>query len=200
MITICLFTHKDYWITRYVVEKLLSSTFMELELLVFDNNNDKRTLDFLENLINSKEYPRLLTVGTIRDSLTNKAEAYNKLLKEAKWDYIAFLEANVLLSNNWLEDLFYYHKLIDNTGIASIRQQKEFVQFTSILDKNDEMSLVLRSKDNFINLPFILNKQIIQKFGVFEQKDNWLKDYCEKLSKEGYNNFYIPGQYLLKIE
>lgn len=192
MVSICLLVKDNYWLTRYSIENMLkNSNGVEVELLVLDNGSqDKRIIGFLESLIESKIYSNLMTVGVIEEPSDIGREGYKKLFNEIKGDYLCCFDDNILVNENWLVDLVYYHYNVQGCGYASIFSNGDKGMFTAILSTGDEFINVWQNKQNEVNGVVLFKPEMIDLF--------LSEDHNKAQSK--YQNFYIPTQNSTKIK
>jgi hypothetical protein len=181
MISIC-FIAKDYWLSRYVIENLLKqSAGVELELLVVIE--DKRLSTFLSGLIESKQYGNLISV-----KFTEEKDSYDKLIKEAKFEYICLFDGYIFVNLHWIMDLAYYNANIQESGLTAIYNNKKG-KFTPLLSQDDNFINVWQN-ENQVNGVCLFNKNLIDKL----PKEITIEKINKEFSKKGLQNYYIPTQ------
>ena len=206
MVSVCLLTIDRYWVTRYTIENLLeNSKGVELELLVLDNGSkDRRIIEYLSTLIKSKRYSNLITVGVIEEKENiGVARGFNKLFKEASGDYICTVGNDILVNENWLSDLVYYNKAIQQSGLTSIYCLLDKGTLTTKLTNDDGMLNVWQNDKNMVYGVTLFNKNLLKIVGFFDESLGLYgcedSQYAWRLSMLGYHNYYIVGQTSIHI-
>jgi hypothetical protein len=182
MISVC-FIAKDYWLSRYVIENLLKqSAGVELELLVVVQN--KRLSDFLSSLIESKQYINLISV-----KFTEEKDGYDKLIKEAKFEYICLFHGYTFVNLHWIMDLAYYNANIQNTGLTAIYSDKKG-KFTPLLSQDDNFINVWQNEKNDVDGVCLFHKNLTNKL----PQEITIENISQEFAKQGLQNYYIPTQ------
>jgi hypothetical protein len=190
MVSICLICNNDYWLTSYAIENLLQkSGGVELELLVSVNGSDKRIVDYLSKLIESKKFENLITVGVVEDK-----ESLEELFLESKGEYICLFNPYVLVNENWLMDLVYHNYNIQNGGLSAIYYGINNNKFKPLIADSDEFINVWQPNDNIVSGVVLFKKDFLQQ-PIYQEQD--IMNY---FTKNGYLNYYIPTQNSIKIK
>lgn len=187
----------NYYLNRYTIETLLRyCAETQVELLVVNNTGDESIVKFLTDIIQNEKYQHVIKVGEINEITFNKAQAYNKLIKESKGDYICIFEANSIVGKNWLYDMIYYHSILPKVGGCAIPEFNTKKTYTGILDKNDEIINVFKTNDNHIDGIALFKKDLLNEGNCFDesQEKDFLKEFSLRISKELWENFYCPMQ------
>ena len=206
MVSVCLLTIDRYWITRYTIELLLkNSGGVELELLVLDNGSkDKRIIDFIQGLVDSKKYPNLITVGLIEEKVNiGVAKGFNKLFKEAKGDYICMVGNDILVDPNWVLDLVYYNSMVQKSGLSCIYCLLDKGEYKPLLTYDDTFLNVWQNKNNLVYGVTLFKRELLKEVGFFDERLGLYgcedSQFAWRLSMLGYHNYYIPGQSSIHI-
>jgi len=141
--------NKAAYIER-AIQSVLSQTYQEFELIVVDDGSTDDS--FVQLSVNNPEAFRKLKI--IEQSNQGVSVARNNGVKVAKYDYIAFLDADDSWESTYLENM---KQLIDNYPQAGIYGSSYFIV------KN--------------------GKKRIAPIGVEEDSDRGLIDYCQVYSK-----------------
>jgi GT2 family glycosyltransferase len=206
MVSVCLLTIDRYWITRYTIENLLkNSGGVELELLVLDNGStDKRIIPYIQQLIETKKYSNLITVGIIEEEVNiGVAKGFNKLFKEAKGNYICTVGNDILVDVNWVLDLVYYNSMVQKSGLTSIYCLLDKGKYRPLLTNDDGFLNVWQNDNNLVYGVTLFNKELLNVAGYFDERLGFYgcedSQYAWRLSMLGYHNYYIPGQSSIHI-
>jgi len=101
---------------------------IEKEILVIDNGSADRSLEIAQS------YP---DVRCFRESKRGPAATRNKGLENAKGDYIAFVDSDVVLPKDWLSKGM--EKLKNNTSLAAVGGPGKSVEKNPISDALDKL-------------------------------------------------------------
>jgi hypothetical protein len=190
MVSVCLICNNDYWLTMYAIQNLLkNSEGVEIELLVTVNGEDKRIIDYLSTIIESKKYLNLITVGIVEDK-----DNLEELFKEAKGEYICLFKPYVIVNQNWLIDLVYHNYNIQNSGLSAIYYGINENKFKPLLAFNDDFINVWQPKENIVSGVVLFQKIYLQQ-PIFQEHD-----IMEYFTSNGYLNYYIATQNSIKIK
>jgi hypothetical protein len=181
MISIC-YIAKDYWLSKCIIQTLLrNSGGVEIELLVIVE--DKRLSNYLSSLIESKKYLNLISV-----KFTEEKEDYNKLIQEAKGNYICLFESNTMVNEFWIMDLVYYNSNVQDSGLTAIHKNKKG-KFIPLLSQDDSFINVWQN-ENEVDGVCLFNKNLIDKL----PKQVTIENINKEFAKQGLQNYYIPTQ------
>ncbi len=182
-------------LNKYVLDVMLNHCKeTDIELLVL-NNTGGSIADFLDSRINRLGFESIKHGGEIDEITFNKAQGYNKLIAEAKGEYICIFDSHSVVNNNWLFDLKYYHSLIQKSGIAAIPTFGDKKIYTPLIDNNDEFVNVWKTKDNSVDGIFLMKKEVAELFFDESIEENFKEEFSLQVSKNLHlENFYIPGQ------
>lgn len=226
-VSLLLLLHDRYVMTVYCLENLLSKIGdNDYELLILDNGSkDDRAYKFacrikaeeqermLKNADKLSPEAKELLLASI-DQYTkikvfrneeNKgiAAGYNKLIKEAKGEYICFVPNDILVSDNWLKDLMFYNSQIDKSGFTSIHCEGDKGSFGPLLNHEDTFTGVWKCKNNITSGITLINREALGFVGSFDESlglyGREREQMAIRLGLAGYHNYYVPGQYSIHI-
>jgi hypothetical protein len=190
MVSVFLICNNDYWLTMYAIENLLQkSSGVELELLVIVNGKDKRIIDYLSELIESKRFVNLITVGVVENK-----DTLEELFLESKGEYICLFKPFILVNENWLMDLVYHNYNIQNSGLSAIYYGINTNKFKPLIAQNDDFINVWQPNENVVHGITLFHKTSLQQ-PIYQEQE--IIDY---FTKNGYLNYYIPTQNSIKIK
>lgn len=208
MTTICITSKGDYWKERLVIETLLRcSGQSDIELLLLNNgtSTENKTVQFVDELLNLKIYPNLVRTGTINEPASLKIsdyEAYNRLFKEAKPEsrFFCIVGSDVVLGNGWLDALLYHSKTIFNSGICSIQDAEDKIEYISCLTNEDTLLRVLKPKNESFTGACLFNKDLFVKADGFQEVLQLpFEAFYKYLLMAIYTHCNVPEQFLVKI-
>lgn len=200
---ICIVTNNNEEDTKIFIDNLLNTTKGNYQLYIYDyQSRSKSFLNYLANvcLLNSA-YFKLIVEETKLSTI------YNMFIESAKEQFIAIVNINTILDHNWLADVLYYHKNIQDSGCIGIRSQEDDVELRSTLFQNiskdeDEMKTIWMKQLNVIDAPIFFEKRKVIDTGLIdetlENKGCELTEFSFRFMALGYVNYYIRNNTCLK--
>jgi len=195
-VAVCIITNNSVFETIYCLERLMSTTNVNFRFHILDNaSSDKRIIDYCKALCEeTKGYfkPVSRRIST--------AEASNLLLNTVYQQFCVTMPVNILVSNNWLEDLLTAHNSCSKSGCVSIRNGNEKLHFMPIiheqlLSPEDILKNVHITENNIVNGLMMFDMDRLKEVGEFDER---LKapgfefmEFCFRFSANGYKNYYI---------
>lgn len=171
----------------------------EIELLIL-NNSGNSIEEFLKQKINRPGADNFKNCGEMDEITFNRAQGLNKLITEAKGEYVCIFDCRAIVNNNWLFDLLYYHSLVKDAGIAAIPSFKDKKIYTPLIDNNDEMISVWKTPDNSVDGIFLMKKEVAGLLFDEANEDDFKHEFSLQVSKNlKLENFYIPGQFKVNM-
>ena len=134
------------------------------------------------------------------------ADEINSLINIGDSEYVVIFQSNLLVDNNWCEELLFFSKNITDAGCVGIaNSNNNDLVYTPLLSENDELKNVYTSKNNIIEGIIMVKRSLITNdIGWFDKLfDNTGFEQAEfslKLAFSGKNNFYIPKQRCIEME
>jgi glycosyltransferase involved in cell wall biosynthesis len=160
------------------LKSLFSQSYEQIEIIAMDDNSTDNSLKILRSIV--RQYSSRATRYTKHDKATIKIRVYknikrygivmtlNRLLKKAKGDYIAFMDANDTSSKQRIKK--QVHFLLGNQGVVAVGAQCRFINDKSkLIDKSNfpkENQLIYKSPLHGISMQFetvMINASIIPK-------------------------------------
>lgn len=220
-VTICYIAQGSYWSARHSFESIgfcikeKETEFiikdapkeyikvvgdLEVELLVADLTNDKRTTEYFSSLatevfVYSKETGENQTL----------AQIYNSLFRKATGDYICIVPTGVFLQKDWLIEIIYHYSNIGKSGVVGV---------VSKIDETIVLPLPTTDIEHFINafvpksnlikgLSFF-DKQHLYLIGAFDEsvnlQGNEVNQFALRCIALGYYNYYVPSTTCIFID
>ena len=180
-VSICLLSIDRYWLTKYTLGKILNNSGVEeIELLVLDNGStDTRTIEYISSIADVHiQEPKNIGVSA----------GFNKLLRKATGDYICLIDNDILLNDNWLSNMIYWHSKFTHSGIVAIH---------CVLDKGDFVDGVYQRRDNSVYSTRLFHKTFLDKVGGFNESIGMYggedSELCFRAHMAKLKNFYVPN-------
>jgi hypothetical protein len=160
---------------------------IEVELFVIDRTNDEKTAEYFTPIatnLTSKDVPLACLL--------------NDVIRMATGDYVCIIPTGIFLQNDWLIDLIFYFKNIDNVGVVGISDKINNLSFLPTPSKDtEELTNVLIGDNDCIEGLFFTNRQHFYLVGAFDQdpklEGEEFNQFCVRAKKMGMINFYVPS-------
>ena len=113
--------YKRFKELKLTLQSVLSQSYLPLEVIIVNNNN-KETYDYeqLKNYISSQKHPRVNIIH-LKSTINSGAIARNSGAKIALGELIAFIDSDVILDNEYAENIINkfdkYQNLIAAQGV-----------------------------------------------------------------------------------
>lgn len=166
-LSICIPYWNTYELTKKLLKTLIPQLTEETEVILVDDGCDEKRLDEFKDKI------------TIKHEKENKggATATNKCLKLCKGKYIAFIDSDDMITNDYIETL-----------LKAIDEHTEDVIFFDWQDM--ATGVIIHRPNNYAPWKAIYKKEIIPRF-----RDGWIYSYDvpfqEDLAKINYSRCYL---------
>lgn len=203
-ISVCIVTHNSYWETRYCIENLMAKTNMPYRLYIIDNaSTDVRIKDYCRKVcVQNKGYFKEL-----KDCIS-LSEAWNHAIKIVGEDLCVLFPMNCLVNNNWLEDLWSSHEVIQNVGCVAIRNGFEKLHFmpmvhSDVNSQEDPLKNVFISSNNSVEGVMMFDPKILHQTGYLDTQLQFrgceFLEWVFRVSALGFQNIYIRNQTLIQL-
>ncbi|KYD19077.1 glycosyltransferase family 2 protein [Saccharococcus caldoxylosilyticus] len=177
------------------------------EILVIDNNSSDNTEEVVKSLAQNNPHIRY-----VKESKVGLSYARNRGIEEAKGDIIVFIDDDVEVAPNYVEEIIsFFNKYPDAVcaggkviPVWHFEKPTWFSsEFASIIGETTygEETRVLKFREYPIGCNMIFKKEIFNKIGLFNNnlgiKGNELYlgeevDICDRILKLGYKIYYLP--------
>jgi len=178
------------WIKK-CLDSICRLTFKEYEVIMVDNASYDESVKLVKN-----EFPWVQIIEN--NANLGYAEGCNLGLSHANGKIIAFINMDVLLESNWLEELVKVLKSEKNTG-ACCGKFFDFygkkLQFPSELDVPQESLEKCRQLRNVYGAAFATKRSVLQRIGLFDSKFFLYYDEIDwswRLRLAGYKCVFVP--------
>ena len=125
------------------------------------------------------------------------ADSMNELISKGSSENIVIFPSNLLVENNWLEELLRYQQLIVNPGCVGIYDYLTMHKMKSnaLLTIEDTMSSIWTT-ENYIEGVFLLSRKLMTSDvgmydRLFDGSGYEQVEFTLKFAFAGHNNFYI---------
>lgn len=123
------------------IESVLKQTYNNWELLITDDGSTDKTLEIVQNYAAKDPRIHLFSINN-----SGAAVARNNSIKQAKGDYIAFLDSDDLWLSKKLEVQIAF--MIQNSVFLSYTNYTQIDEQSNLIDKTIKPPLKLTYKDN----------------------------------------------------
>lgn len=200
---VCIVVHNSYLETRCCIENLIAKTNVKFRWYIVNNGStDSRIIEYCQKLCaESGGYFKSITQQSV-------SAAYNTVVRIVGEEFAVIFPTNHLVNKNWLEDLIYYSKTINNVGAVSIRTGFEKLSFVPLLHKSetdpeDKLLNVHLNENNIVDGIMCLKTEILLETGCLDEhitnSGYELIELCFRISAHGFHNFYIRNQNVIKL-
>ena len=166
-----------------------------------DENKHETSLVYEQMLSNTKCKIRV-RLGKVGESYS---ESMNALIQACKSEYVVIFPSNIMVGENWLEELIYNIKSFPNSGCVGIPDVFSDLDLQPILNEADELLNVRISNNNIIEGVMIFKRELLTDevgnyydklfdFTGFEQIE-----FSLKFAFEGHKNFYVRKNFTVKL-
>lgn len=203
-VAICVILHNDLFISRYSIDRMLSKTNVKTRLYIIDNGSDQDEI--------TNHFQKLCNVNNgYFKALKQKisySSAVNEALRIATQKYVVIFPINILVHQNWLEDLIHYQTVIPSIGVSSIKSMTEKTHFMPVIHKcdskpEDDLLNVHITENNCVEGLMCFKTGLLNKVGFFDEKLQHKgfeqSEFCFRVASLGLNNIYIRKQSYVKI-
>ena len=180
------------FLNSYFETLLIQSRFIE-EIIIIDNDSTDGSIEFIEEFINSANYPIDIVLIKNEDNL-GFAPAVNQGIREAKCEYIYSVNNDVELEWNALEEIIKAMDESIDLGENPFSIQSKMIQHYNrklIDDAGDEYTILAWTKKIGDGQPV----ESLEEIGLFD--DNFFAyvediDLAYRSQIYGYKNYFCP--------
>ncbi len=191
-----------FYQARYCIDNFVAKTKMNISLYILDAGvEDAKKVEYIKGLVGDFDIYNFPCDGNIEKGM-------NVMLSTVTEKYCCIFPMNLLVNENWLEELYYGYKNCEEAGIISIRNGNEKIFLMPFLHKNlqgeDHLSNVCFTENNSVSGLMFFNMEHLKKTGPLLESHITppyrYDEFCFRFSLNGLRNYYIPTQTLFKIE
>lgn len=188
-ITICIVTHnneKEFDIFASLLQKSIN---IPVIISVFDAGSVSETTKSIGKLLTFNNKGNYLDGG-----ICGIGSAYNALLNTVTTEYCAFVPVNNIMSDDWLQTVLHHYKMIDESGVVSIKSQNDNLYISGLLadetiilnylDKNNIISGLLFGKTSL--LKEVNGFDVSMKINGYE-----IEEISHRIMLTGKKNYYV---------
>lgn len=162
------------------LKSILSQTFHEFEIVVIDDGSTDRSADIVNAISDSR-------VRLIRKENGGVCSARNRGILEAKYDYVAFLDADDIWDENYLREQVKMINDYPNAKMWGINfaetSNSELVRYLPTgLSENfrgyieDYFNIKGRISDLFCSSSVVVKRDVFDKVGFFDERIRYAED------------------------
>lgn len=194
-IDILVITHNRPVYTRLTLERLLATCDETMRVWIWQNGNDKETLDVVHSVAN---HPRLYK---LQHSVENRLliEPINWLWSKAEGQYLCKVDDDCLVPDGWAQKLRKAHQDVPEFGIlACWHFQKEDFRY----DLASKKIKMFRNGHQLLQNRWVQGSGVMMKRACLERGGLLTPKlehtgYCIRLAKSGWvNGWYYPLIYM----
>ncbi len=178
LVSIIIPTYNDSENLVMAIESCLHQTYKNIEILICDDGSNDATPEIIKEY--TEKYPNKILYYRLKH-LESPAIARNVGIKNAKGDFISFLDSDDLMFKNKIEKQVRF--LEDNTSIDIVCSNA--IKFSGVEDKlfyktqlyGEKISFKkLLNGNNIINSTVLIKKSLIEDIGFFYERTFYLKN------------------------
>jgi GT2 family glycosyltransferase len=171
----------NYDLTNQCIDSILKNTHIPFRLIIVDNGiKDESLSAYLSDLKKSNENINLIS----KDKTSGFSASINKGLDVSKSELVAVLNADIIVSENWLAKLKAGFAINENIGIIAPKSNDNLIkQFNIDFNPEQEIEAQLRRHNifygavkqaEFTQVPFapgycmLIKREVIKKSGGFD--------------------------------
>lgn len=194
-IGVCIVVNDLYHSTKYCIENLVSKTKCNIRLHILDNGSkDERISEYLKDICKDNK-------GFLKrvEEPISLSEAYNTVIQYSYQDYCCIFPVNILVNDNWCEELLSEYTMSENAGIIGIRNGSEKLSLSTILHKSEEtegyMKNVWFTENNSVDGILFFARERLEKTGNLDTRFDGvgyeIAEFGFRFAAHGFNNYYI---------
>ncbi|MBM7558306.1 glycosyltransferase [Marinitoga litoralis] len=161
-VSIIIPTYNEEEVIEESIKSILENTYSNFEIIVIDDNSKDRTYDIVKTLSQQNSKIKIFK----KKGLKGKAQSINEAIEYVEGDVVLFLDADTLLTNNFLEE---HIKYFSNEKVDMI-----YVDFESYNYKNeiiyDHQEIYFEFARNIL-YSNLFSKAVFMGNGVFIRKE-----------------------------
>ena len=170
--SIILPTHNRKDVIGRAIDSALSQTYSHFELIVVDDGSDDGTVKYLKK--NYKQYIDENKIRIITSKKVGVSIARNIGLANAKGKWIAYLDSDNIIMNDYLQSFLYY--IISNPDKKNFYARS--IMMSSGKCKGRHFNYDLLLQNNYIDMgTYVHSCDLIDEFGGFDESMTRLVDW-----------------------
>ena len=214
-VTVAVLTYNEQKNIPDILGSLEKQTYPrdKFEILMVDNGSTDHTVDAIT------PFAKLMgNVRVVQNPVKGIAPGRNVALKEARFGYVAFTDADVILEPDWLEILVKGFTMLKEAGEpvvavgggnVPVQNDGRFLQALGVTlnsfwgSHGSTQGMLLKKVTQVPHIPtlnIMYDKAMVLSFGGFDENFRMVCEDPElnyRLAKAGYKIFYLPGAVVL---
>ncbi len=173
LITVVIPTYNRANLIKDAIKTVFSQTYQKFEIIIVDDGSEDNTSEVIKNLTDER-------IKYIYQKNSGVSSARNNGIKNAKGEYIAFLDSDDLWHPQKLEKQLSV--LENNPNIGLVTSSSKYItfekKFIKIKKHCAEGNILLNPDRVFCGTPTLLiRKNIFEKSGLFDETMNFCEDW-----------------------
>lgn len=205
-ISVCVVVNENPFESTFCVLNLIAKTNLPFSLHVYDFKDNvnlhSKISEALHEYNNLKSYYKVCRPKSL-------SFAYNDFLNNCKTEYAVIVPSNVIVNDNWLNELKYAYINFENSGCISIKENSENLKLSSKLFvntklKEDQMKTVYVDDKNFFKDFVFFETKKAKEMGYFNEepvlKGLEMSEWTFRFFAKGYSNFYLNYNNVIRLK
>lgn len=188
-VTICVVSNNSENEFDVFSSLLHSSINIPVSIIVFDAGSKSESTKTIGKLLVHNHKGKYINGDVCRLS-----EAYNELLDNVKTDYCTFIPINNILSDNWLPTILHNYKMINDSGVVSIKSQNDNLYISGLL-ADENIILNYLEKNNTISGMLFGKTALLREVNGFNSSgkiDGFeFEEISHRIMLRGKKNYYV---------
>ena len=205
-VAVCIVVENMYYHTRYVIENLLAKTKVPIKLYINNINpisvKNNKLETYLWGLMEDSSIECFLYHNTGIEHKNISSEK-NRMLLDITEELVCMFPANMIVAENWLEELYYNLETFPEAGILGIRSGNENCKLTPVLQRDDILDPVWFDPNNFVEGIQFFRNELLGPFTSYSIKKEIEAfadmEFSFQAVQRGCKNFYIKKQWAVRI-
>lgn len=102
-ISVIIASHNDLLVLKNVLQDLFNQKYQKFEIIIVNDRSNDGTFEYLEKIKHNNL--KIITINQIKNELSPKKSALTKGIQSAKYENLAFTDADCRMSENWLKSI-----------------------------------------------------------------------------------------------
>lgn len=203
-IAVCMVVNDLFYETKYCIESLCATTSCDLRLHILDNGSeDEKLIAYLKEVCAENKW----FLKRVENPVP-VAEAWNLIIQHSYQNWVCIFPMNILVRENWAEDLMAEYLSSEKAGVISIRNGTEKLSLIPVIHKcetkDDYFKNVWFNDNNFVEGIQFFHRDRMKPVGVFDTSLNAVGyeqfEWSFRFHANGFTNYYIPEQSCVKLD
>ena len=195
--------YKRLEVIEFALKSVLDQSLSPIELIIVDNNTQKKDIFSLKKLIESLKGNYSHPIVYIKSPKNSGALARNLGAKIAKGEFVAFLDSDVILDKDYYEILLkYFYKDNNLIGIQGLDRsllennsgKSFFSNMVNIFEQFFETSVLFNRKKSFVSPSLAVSHPNLNN--DFETNTEWISTCAGIFKRSLFDKYKFPEQFI----